>query len=92
MEAIYGAVRCQEHQDAFTQALSSLRAAEKQYGAMGVSIYNIRYRGDHTVRQINEDIPYVARYLMLADTINAWAGKLHRLDGYCECRFLVICQ
>ncbi|KAL1948663.1 hypothetical protein VTO73DRAFT_10469 [Trametes versicolor] len=82
LEAMYGAVRCQEHQDAFTQTLSSLRAAEQQYGDMGASVYTIRCRDDHTLSQVTQNIPYVARYLTLADTITALAGKLRRLDGY----------
>lgn len=88
-EAIYGAVRCEEHQAAFTEALSALRAAEKQYGDMGASIYSIQYCSDHTLSQATRDVPYVARYLTLADTITALSVKLRRLDGFCKCGLLV---
>lgn len=89
LEAMYGAVRCQEHQDAFTQTLSSLRAAEQQYGDMGASVYSIQFCSDHTLSQVTRDFPYVARYLTLADTITALSVKLRRLDGFCKWGLLV---
>lgn len=88
-EAVYGAVRCEEHQGAFTQALSALRAAEQQYGDMGASVYSIQYCSDHTLSQVTRDFPYVARYLTLADTITALSVKLRRLDGFCKWGLLV---